>query len=386
MAGRKAASTLKGEGLDRLPSGRVRARYRDADGMQHAQTFAAVAEAKAWRGEQVAAVKKGGHVAPNGRTTVREYAEVWRQAQPHRPGTKALYERLLRLHVYPVLGDLRLDAVVQTTVKGFLNGLTAKGLSPATRRQVQALSRTIFRAAVADRKISVSPFLGVTLPRVPKAKVVVLSAEQVHALADAAPERYRALVLLAACTGMRQGEVFGLTRRRVDFLRREVHVVEQLTYLPGGPPVLGPLKTDRDGDEGGVRTIPLPQVALDALAAHMAASPPGEDGLLFTRPSGEPIIRTSFHGGVWRPMLQRAGLPAETHFHYLRHTYASVLIRAGESVKVVQQRMGHRTASMTLDTYVHLWEGDDEQTRSVVEAAFAAPVSQAVSQTGRRAL
>lgn len=149
--------------------------------------------------------------------------------------------------------------------------------------------------------------------------------------------------------------------------------------MPGHPPVLGPLKTDQE-DGGGVRTIPLPQVALDALAAHMAAYPPGESGLVFTRPDGLPIIRTSFHGGVWRPTLERAGMPAKTHFHHLRHTYASVLVDGGASVKVVQSRMGHRTASMTLDTYVHLWEGNDEQTRSMVEDVFGAGVSSAVSR------
>lgn len=244
---------------------------------------------------------------------------------------------------------------------------------------MHALTRTIFGAAIKARLVQVSPFEEITLPRSPKARVAVLTSEQVHAIVEAAPERYRALVLLAACTGMRQGEVFGLRKHRVDFLRREVHVVEQMTYVPGQPPVLGPLKTDQD-DGGGVRTIPLPQVALDALAAHMAAYPPGESGLVFTRPDGGPILRTSFHGGVWRPTLERAGMPAATHFHHLRHTYASVLIRAGESVKVVQTRLGHRTASMTLDTYVHLWEGDDEQTRSVVERAFGSAVSSPVSR------
>lgn len=382
----KSATKVKGEGLDRLPSGRIRARYRDSDGKQYSEVFASVAEAKAWRHGQMQAVRKGAHVAPNDRTTVRDYAEVWRAAQPHRAGTAALYERLLRLHVYPVLGDLRLDSVVETTAKGFLAGLTGKGLAPATRRQVHAVTRTIFRAAVADRRISVSPFQGIKISRVPRAKVEVLTAEQVHALVEAAPERYRAAILLAACSGMRQGEVLGLTEQHLYFLRREVHVVQQMTYLPGSGPVLGPLKTDREGDEGGVRTIPLPQVALDALALHMATYPPGERGLIFTRPDGQPVIRTSFHGGVWRPTLERAGLPPATHFHHLRHTYASVLIKAGESVKVVQERMGHRTAAMTLDTYTHLWEGDDERTRSVVDAAFAAPVSPPVSRREGQAL
>lgn len=374
-------------GLDRLPSGKVRARYR-CDGCDrhggkpsfHSASFDKQREAERWLREQRVAVDKGTHVDKGSRETFRAFAEAWRKApRGHREGTKALYERLLRLHVYPVLGDLALTAVDDAAVRRLLDGLTAKGLSPATKRQVHSVTRTIFRAAVKARKVPVTPFDGITLPRSPRAKVAVLTGEQVQALVDAAPDRFRALVLLAACTGMRQGELLGLRAHRVDFLRREVHVVEQMTYVPGSPPALGPLKTDRE-DGGGVRTIPLPAVALDALAAHMQAFPPGPSGLLFTRPGDLPVIRTSFIGGVWKPTVKRAGLPSTVVFHHLRHTYASVLIRAGESVKVVQTRLGHRTATMTLDTYTHLWEGDDERTRSVVEAAFSGSVSRAVSQ------
>ena len=82
------------------------------------------------------------------------------------------------------------------------------------------------------------------------------------------------------------------------------------------------------------------------------------------------MLRTTLHGR-WVMTLGRAGLPKTTHFHHLRHHYASVLIDGGESVKVVQERLGHASAVETLKTYSHLWPTSDERTRAVVERAWA---------------
>jgi hypothetical protein len=90
-----------------------------------------------------------------------------------------------------------------------------------------------------------------------------------------------------------------------------------------------------------VRTIPLPQVVIDALAAHLAAYPPSAAGLVFTTGTGAPVRRSSF-GDVWRAAVSAAGAPPGTGIHQLRHYYASLLIRHSESVKVVQARLGTR--------------------------------------------
>ncbi len=199
-----------------------------------------------------------------------------------------------------------------------------------------------------------------------KSRVEPLDTEIVLALADAVPNRYRALVLLAAGSGMRQGECFGLTADRIDFLRRIVHVDRQLVTVSGRAPFLGPPKTP-----ASVRTIPLPTVVVDALAAHLAAYPPLEDGFVFVTDAGRPIRRTAF-GDTWRAAVKIAGAPAGTGFHELRHYYASLLIRHGESVKVVQARLGHASASETLDTYSHLWPDSDDRTRAAVDAVLSA--------------
>lgn len=115
-----------------------------------------------------------------------------------------------------------------------------------------------------------------------------------------------------------------------------------------------------------VRTIPLPRVVVDAMAAHVQDFSVARDGLVF-KIDGDPITRRAF-GHLWRPVVKAAGLPVGTGFHAPRHYFASLLIRHGESVKTVQARLGHASAVETLDTYSHLWPDSDDRTREAVDS------------------
>jgi integrase len=145
-----------------------------------------------------------------------------------------------------------------------------------------------------------------------------------------------------------------------------VLVDRQLVTISGQPPFPAPPKT-----AASVRSIPLPTVLVDALAAHLAAFPPLKDGFVFVTDAGRPIRRTAF-GDIWRAAVKVAGALYGTCFHELRHYYASLLIRHGESVKVVQARLGHASASETLDTYSHLWPDSDDRTRTAVDSVLSA--------------
>lgn len=218
-------------------------------------------------------------------------------------------------------------------------------------RCVYSYLAAVFRAAVEDRLIPATPCTRIALPKVAPARVEPLAVDVVEALADSVPARYGALVVLAAGTGLRHGEALGLTVDRVDFLRRTLTVDRQLVLMPGGPPYLAPPKTP-----ASTRTIPLPAVVVDALAAHLAEHPATvqeiehRDGngvpttvrtaLLFTTESGTAIRRTLFSGRVWGPTLDtmrtRAAeddtapvVPTGGSFHDLRHFYASLLKMSG---------------------------------------------------------
>ena len=99
------------------------------------------------------------------------------------------------------------------------------------------------------------------------------------------------------------------------------------------------------------------------LAAHLAAFPAVD--LIFTNEAGDMIRRSNF-GTMWRRVTKSVELDG-LHFHDLRHYYASLLIRHGESVKTVQARLGHANAAETLDTYSHLWPDSDDRTREAVD-------------------
>jgi integrase len=134
--------------------------------------------------------------------------------------------------------------------------------------------------------------------------------------------------------------------------------------------------------------VPLAAITLDMLAARLAAYPAQavelEDRrerqrvvrraavLMFTTDGGSPVSR-SMWSQIWRPAARTAGLPERVGVHCLRHWYVSALIAHGESVKVVQRRLGHSSAAVTLDVYGHLWPSSDDQTRAAVEAALTAP-------------
>lgn len=271
------------------PDGRYLARYRNPAGKEHVRTFDRKIDARRWLDEVTASIVTGQYVAPNaGKVTFRGYAEQWRSAQVHRPSTAAWTETMLRRHAYPVLGDLPLGSVLPSQIQAWVAGVA---LAPSTATTLHGVVAGIFKAAVRDRRIAANPCEGTRLPKTQPRRVEPPTTEQVQALIAATAERARAAVILGAGTGMRQGEVLGLTVDRVDFLRRTARVDRQLVTLAGGPR-FGPPKT-----AASVRSVPLPAIVVEALAEHLREHPAGIglDGerLMFTTETGTPWGRSN---------------------------------------------------------------------------------------------
>ena len=190
----------------------------------------------------------------------------------------------------------------------------------------------------------------------------------VRKMIEAVNERYATLLLLLAGSGLRPAEALGLTLDRVNFLKRQIRVDRQLITLAGQEPTHGPTKTP-----SSVRTIPVPQSVLDALAHHLEIFPLGPWGLIFTDGKGDPIKRSAL-GHLWRRGALVAGVVGRSP-HDLRHYAASVLIDQGASVKAVQRHLGHANATTTLNTYAHLWPESEDITRRALDSGLAQIVS-----------
>lgn len=362
--------------IQKRRSGKWRARFTPPGGREVARHFPRKVDAQRWIDEQTAASVTGQYVSPAaGRVTFREFAEAWRMSQIHRPSTMARTETNLRRHVYPFFGHREIASILPSEIQTWVKRLstesrTRKGtpLAPSTIVNIHGQVSGIFKAALRDRRRVDNPCETIRFPRIRKDEIIPLETWEIHALEDSADPRWRASVTLGAGTGMRNGEILGLTVDRIDFLRRTVRIDRQLVEIAGSGPEFGPPKTP-----ASERTIPLPRVVVEALAAHLAEFPPGEHGLVFPDKDGSPMRRTAFSRDVWVPMRTAAGLPDRVTSHDLRHYYASLLIRHGESVKTVQKRLGHASAAETLDTYSHLWPDSDDRTRDAVDGVLGAP-------------
>lgn len=339
-------------------------RYRDPAGRQRKKTFnkkgdadrfAAIVEADKIRGQYV------DHRA--GRVTLGDFAEQrWLPSLVHvRPNTLDLYRGHLRNHVLPAFGSRPVGSLRRQDCRTFVAALAAR-LAPSTVSTVYAVLRMVMQTAVDDGLIAANPCSRVPLPRIEHRVVEPLPAASVVALADAMPPRYAVTVWVAAGAGLREGEALGLTAARVDFLRRRIHVEEQLQGINGGPPSLAPLKT-----RASRRVVPVDDVVLDALTLHMQRWQPGPGGLLVTNRLGGPVRRSSF-GHCWQVAVEACDLPRGTRFHDLRHFFASALIRAGLHPKAIQARLGHATISETMDTYGHLFPDAEDHGRGALDS------------------
>jgi integrase len=338
------------------PDGTWRARYRDESGKEHSKHFKRKVDGQSWLDQVTAAVVTGQYVNPKaGRITVASYARTWEAAQIGRPATLAVIDNALRVHIVPALGGRQMASVRPSDIQGFIKRLTGKYAAGSVRNIYDTLAR-MFSAAVNDRVIALTPCRNIRLPRMDDGEINPPTVEEVTEVISAMPDRYRAAAILLAGSGLRIGELFGLQVSDVKFLERTVRVERQ--RLQNGE--IAKAKTAKS-----VRTVPLSQVVLDALAAHLAEYP--SDDALFVDAEGQPLDYPGWQR-VWRPARTKA--KTEMNTHDFRHFYASALIAGGASVKAVQTVLGHQSAVVTLRTYAHLWPGDEDRTRAVIETTL----------------
>jgi integrase len=354
--------------VKRRPDGAWRARYRDADGREHARHFLRKVDAQRWLDEVTASIVTGQYVDPRaGRTTLGSYYGAWSARQVWESNTRAAMDLALRSSG---LGDFAIASVRRSHIETWVKSMSAQGLAPGTvATRVHNLA-SVFRAAVRDKVIASSPTENVTLPRARRAAVamVIPTPEEVGRLLEVVEPAFRVGVSLGAFAGLRQGEVCGAQVGDVAFLQRTFQVRRQVQW-PGGEMEI------RLPKYGSERTIFIPDSLITDLARRVEQlDGEGEARWLFPssrdRDGARPMHRST-QNLYWRKARIAAKTPAYP-FHSLRHFYASALIAAGCDVVTVQRAMGHRTASTTLQTYAHLWPSAEDRTRAAAAGLMAA--------------
>lgn len=360
------------------------ARWVDPDGAEQSEQFDRWEDANDKCISVEHSKRVGSYVDTHaGKVRFRSYASQWLSNQVHRTATAKQYETALRLHVFPALGDRPVSAIRRSDVAALVKRLSVT-YSARTVRSSYAVVQLVFSAAVLDHMIARTPCEQIKLPKITPVDIVIPTVDQVTTIAGSVPPGLDAMVMFAATSGLRLGELMGVTLDSVNFFAREVTVRPdrgQLVHVKGVGARLVPPKST-----ASARTIPLGDVAMATLTEHLRVRPANRDdgfgGLVFQSPlrKGGPIAHAWVHSKL-APVLAAHGFASGTGMHVFRHFYASALIAANASAKVVQMRLGHATISETFDTYGHLWPDDDETSRTAIDAAFEIKPQLAASLT-----
>ncbi|MBJ7450849.1 MAG: site-specific integrase [Blastococcus sp.] len=371
--GRRAWGTVR-----RLPSGRYQARYPDGSGKQISapHTFATKADGNRWLAKVQTELDSGRWIDPKaGQETLQVYVERWVdtrlvRGRPLAPRTAELYRAQLKNHIVPALGSMPLRQLDASAVRAWYGQVSGPdGPGQVTAAKCYRLLRAICTTALDDNLIARNPcsIRGAGQERSSERPMFTLA--QIQALVDAVEDRWRALILLAAWTGLRIGEFAALRREHLDLTAGTVSVRSSVIDVTGQERSYGPPKST-----AGRRTVAIPPHIIDDLERHLATyAQPGAQGLVFVGPKGGPIRRNNFSARVWAPAAEAAGLPPGAHLHDLRGWGATVAARHGATTRELMHRLGHASPAAAL-RYQRA-----EQER---DAALAAAMSAAMRPLG----
>lgn len=279
-----------------------------------------------------------------------------------KPATRSAYEEHIRVHIKPSLGDIPLKQLSNRDIQQlYTNLLKERELSPKTVRNIHGvLHRTLEQAKLLGY-IRVNPADAAVTPRVEKKQVETLDAEDIGKfLAAIRGTKYEYPLFVAVFTGLRQGELLGLTWDCVDFEHGMLLINKQHNRVKGDTEFrFASLKNDKArvltvADEV-IDVLKLQKQRQESWAAALGNGWENPDNLVFTTEFGRYINNKILYQNFKR-IAKNLGKP-DLRFHDLRHTYAVNSLRAGDDIKTVQENLGHATASFTLSTYAHATPG-----------------------------
>jgi integrase len=303
--------------------------------------------------------REGGLTYDAGKQTVEEYLARWLSNSVRdtvRQRTYERYESIVRVHLAPAIGKVKLKALTPDHVRGLYRKKLDGGLAPRTVLHIHRTLSKALKQATDDGLIPRNAAAPVKPPRPSREEIRPLNREQVRALFEAAREdRLEALYVVAVTAGLRRGELQGLKWEDLDLEAGTLQVQRTLSEPKGGYVFEAP-------KSGKGRNVRLTRKAMAALREHrkrqleermQKAGLWREQGLVFPSAVGTPLWGGNLNR-AFKTLLKRAGLPHSFRFHDLRHTCATLLLRQGVNPKFVQELLGHRDVSLTLNTYSHV--------------------------------
>jgi len=343
-----------------LPSGRWQARYAGPDGLQRKapRTFGTKRAAEQWLVETEAQVLRGGWLDPDaGNVPLGEYADQWIRERDLRPRTREEYQRHLRLHVSPHLGDKALGDITPAVIRNWRAERLAAGIGAPTVAKTYRILHAIFTTATDDDELirrNPCRVKGAGQNKADERPTATL--DQVFAIAAAIQPRYRLLVLLATFAQLRFGELIALRRRSINVATMELRVRRATAEMEDGTQI-----DDDPKSEAGKRPISLPSGLRADIEHHLDHyAEAGPDGRLFAGPQGAVPRRRNFNR-VWRSAITTAGIPAELglHLHDLRHTGSTWSAQSGATLRELMARIGHSSTRAAM-IYQHATRDRDQ--------------------------
>lgn len=291
-----------------------------------------------------------------------------------RPKTYISYETHVRRHILPELEKIQIARLTPQQLQTLYAKKLESGLSPTTVRHIHVTIHTALQQAMRWGVVPRNVAALVDPPRRAHTEMAVFSPQETRRFLDAAREdRLEALYVLAVTTGMRQGELLALHWRDVDLEHKLLQVSASLQWLPKKGLVFSEPKT-----AAGKRPIALTEAAVAALKRHrarqaeerLAKGPEWNDSdMVFCNNVGKPLEAANLVKRHYKPLLAKAGVPA-IRFHDLRHTAATLCLRAKVPPKVVSEMLGHSQVSVTMNVYSHVMPDMQRDATAALDAVL----------------
>lgn len=313
---------------------------------------------------QIATEMDNGTFAEPSKMKVTQWLDEWltSYAMNIKPATRSAYEEHIRVHIKPALGEFPLKQLSTRDIQQLYTSLLKeRELSPKTVHNIHGvLHRTLEQAKLLGY-LKVNPADAAVPPRVEKKQIEAMDVEDIGKFLTAIQgSKYEYPLFVAVFTGLRQGELLGLTWDCVDFENGLLLINKQHNRVKGDTEFrFASLKNDKarvlTAADEVMEVLKLQKERQTSWAAALGDGWSNPDHLVFTTEFGRYINNKILYQNFKR-IMGKLGKP-DLRFHDLRHTYAVNSLRAGDDIKTVQENLGHATASFTLATYAHATPG-----------------------------